>query len=597
MQRMKKQTKRAILWSVLGVLALVIILLAAYIVDLTGFPGNIRETDYSKQVKTEGVKSTFHQGVIYRYPGIVPMLEVEGDYYEMGLQYGALLRPEIVSGMAAMEKILTWNAEEMGVPYPALVGIIKFQARQMAGALPQRYQDEMKGVADGSGVPLDTVISCCLFYDVGMAMDCTGVLMRGKDGSIIQGRNNDTAGFGGEELAKMTVVVRHKVAGKNTVTHMDQPLYMGVETGYSDKGLSFGEETLRIKNPNPNGFSLPYLIRMIMEDCSTLDDIYPYFDKYPTIAAYGCVWSDLDAGRGAVVELTPIAWAKNELTGSLLWNFNRIYDPKLAEQQKPSRSISNINIDREAVASEFPVRDTYTIEDAVAFVRAQAGPDGTDYSWSGTKLPVCNWMASQMMVFDSKSDGFYMAVGPYYAARQDIYHFFNDFSRKPELFMQAVSIKPVVEKAAQIENRLTSKAEKLRAFIDLAAEFKDDANAQFTVAYKAFRLSRMDIFPAYARKAYAMDPGNSEYRMYAGMAEYYDKDMEKAVDLLDAVTARYPEQDLIRLTVLERASVSASPQKTSTYAWQKQAEIDKYGAQAYYDDSILPQIDALDRSK
>ncbi len=594
---MKKQHKRAILWSVLGVLAVAIIILAAFITDLTTFPGNMRETDYSKQVVTEDVKSTFHQGVIYRYPGIVPMLEVQGDYYEMGLQYGVLLRPEIKSGMAAMEKILKWNADEMGVPYPALVGIIKYQARQMAGALPQRYQDEMRGVADGSGLPYDTVISCCLFYDVGMAMDCTGVLMRGKDGTIIQGRNNDTAGFGGEELAKMTVVVRYRAPGKHVVTHMDQPLYMGVETGYNDQGLSFGEETLRIKKPNPSGFSLPYLIRMVMEDCSSLDDIYPYFDKYPTIAAYGCVWSDLDAGRGAVVELTPTAWAKNELTGPILWNFNRIYDPKLADQQRPSRSINNINIDREAVASVFPARDIYTIEDVAAFVRAQTGPDGTDYSWCGTKLPVCNWMASQMMIFTTGTDGFYMAVGPYYAARQDIYHFFNDFSCKPDLFMSAVPIKPVVEKAAQIENRLINKEAKLQAFIDLAAEFSGDANAQFMVAYKAFRLSRMDLFPSYARKAYSMDPGNSEYRMYAGMAYYCSKDMQKAVDLLDAVTARYPEQDLIRLTVLERAGVSAAPQKTSTYTWQKQALIDKYGAQDYYNDAILPLIDALSSTK
>jgi len=131
---MKKQHKKAILWSVLGMLAVIIIILAACIIDLITFPGNMRETDYSKQVVTEGVKSTFHQGVIYRYPGIVPMLEVQGDYYEMGLQYGALLQPEIKSGMAAMEKILKWNADEMGVPNPALVGIIKYQARQKAGA-------------------------------------------------------------------------------------------------------------------------------------------------------------------------------------------------------------------------------------------------------------------------------------------------------------------------------------------------------------------------------------------------------------------------------------------------------------------------------
>ena len=594
---MGKQTKKTVLWSILAIVAVLVVVLAVFLADLTSFPGNIKETGYDKQVVTLGVKSTFHEGIIYRYPGIVPMMEVSGEYYEMGLQYGVLLRPEIVGGMDAMTKILKWNADEMGVPYPALVGLIKYQARQMAAGLPQKYQDEMKGVSNGSGVPYDTVISCCLFYDVGMGMGCTGVLMRGPDGSIIQGRNNDTAAFGGEELARMTVVVRYKAKGANVVTHMDQPFYMGVETGYSDKGLTFGEETLYVKKPDPNGFSLPYLIRMVMEEASTLDQIYPYFDKYHTIGAYGCVWSDLDAGRGAVVQLTPTAWVTNELKDSLLWNFNRIYDPELAKQQTASVNVSNSNIDREAVASTYPQKPVYTIEDVVKYVRAQTGPDGTDYSWCGTKRPVCNWAASQMMIFDTKSDGFYMAVGPYYAARQDIYHFHDDFSRQPELFMPAVPIEPVVEKAARIENRLISRAEKLQAFINLAKEYKDDANVQFLVAYKAFKLSKLDIFPEYAEKAYAMKPSLPEYQMYAGIAAYQKKNLDKAVTLLEGVNGRYPEMEIYRLTVLEKASMAKDPQKAALYKAQKQAVIDKNGAQSYYDSKIFPLLDALGNTK
>jgi len=135
---MKKQTKKTIVWSIIGIAVVLVIVLAVYLVDLTAFPGAVRETEYSKQVKMEGVRSTFHQGVIYRYPGIVPMLEVSGDYYEMGLQYGALLQPEITGGIGSMEKMLKWNADEMGIPYPALVGAIKFLSRQIASSLPQR---------------------------------------------------------------------------------------------------------------------------------------------------------------------------------------------------------------------------------------------------------------------------------------------------------------------------------------------------------------------------------------------------------------------------------------------------------------------------
>lgn len=589
--------KKKIIRSILVVLAIALIVLGFYIADLASFPDNIKNPGYDKQITTSGVKSTFQKGVIYRYPNIVPMLEVSGDYYEMGLQYGVLLRPEIIKGIESQKKILKWVAQDEGVPFSAMLALVKFKARRMAANLPQKYQDEMRGVAEGSGVQYYWVIMASLFYDIGMGMDCTGVLMRGKDGSIIQGRNNDTAGSGGEEISKLTVIVRHKATGLNAVTHMDQFLYMGVETGYNDKGLSFGEETLRIKKPNPDGFPIAYLIRMIMEEASSLDEIYPYFDKYHTIAAYGCVWSDLKAGKGAVVELTPTAWVKNELKSPLLWNFNRIYDAKLADQQKPSRNIAGINIDRETIAAAFPKKQEYTVTDAVNFVRAQVGPDGSDYSWSGTKFPVCNWMASQMMIFDSKSDGFYMAVGPYYAARQNIYHFSNDFSQQPKLFLPAIAIEPVIGEAAQIENRLISKTEKLQAFIDLASQYKDDANVQFTVAYKSFKLSKLDTFADYAIQAYTLKPNNSEYQIYAGIAAYQKKDMEKAASLLSGVTGRYPELEIYRLTILEKVCALKDPQKSLKYKEQKEAILKKHSAETYYDKSILPLINALDKTK
>lgn len=593
---MKKQTKRTVLWSVLCAVALLVIVLAVFIADLVAFPGNVKETAYSKEIVSSGVKSTFHQGVVYRYPGLVPMLEVSGDHYEMGLQYGVLLRPEIIGALTSWEKILAWMSNNMGIPYPALMGLAKFQSKQMAAVLPQRFQDEMRGVADGSGVPYESVVMCSLFYDIGESMGCTGVLMRGKDGSILQGRNNDTASFGGEEIAKMTVVVRHNGKGYNAVTHMDQPLYMGVETGYNSKGLCFGEETLFVKKPDAGGHSLPFLIRMIMEEASSLDQVYPYFDRYHVIGSYGCVWSDQVNKKGAVIELTPTAWARNDLKGPILWDFNKLYDVKLAAQQRPSRNVNNGDLDREAVASVFSTKSEYTYDDVVSFVRGHVGPDGSDYMWSGTKHPVGNWKASQMMIFDSNTDGFYMSAGPYFAARQDIYHYYNDFSRQPELMTPAAPIEPVVEKTAKIDNRLISRADKLKAFIDLAKEYSNDANMQFVVAHRSFLLSRLETFTQYAEKAYAMKPGEPEYQIYAGMAAYQKKDPVKAVKLLDGAAARYPELDLYRLTVLEKAS-TADPQKAAQYKAQKQALLDKFGAESYYNSAILPLINALDKEK
>jgi hypothetical protein len=585
--------KKKIIWSVLAVVVVIIVAITVYFADLTSFPGGIKEPGYDRQVVTSGVKSTFHQGVIYRYPDFIPMLEVSGDYYEIGLQYGVLLRPEIISALDSCGKIARCSADEMGVPYPILRAVIKYMARQMASRVPQRYQDEMRGVSEGSGVSYDSVAMVNFFYDIYESVGCTGVLMKGKDGSIINAHNWDAGGGGGgEEYAKMTVIVRYKANGCNIVTHIDQPLYLGVDQSYNSKGLLFSEETLWVRKPNPEGFSYPYLIRMIMEEASSVDEVYPYLDKYFSVGGYGCLWGDRE-GHGALTELIPTAWAKNELKGSLLWNFNRIYYPQLAKQQSEYGNLTNLNIDREDIASIFPQKPEYTVEDAVNFVRSMIGPDGTDYSWCGTKIPVCNWMAKYMNIFDSNSEGFYIALGPYYAARQNVYHVHDDFSRPPELFMPAIPLDPRIEKAAQIENSLTSAQDKLQAFVELAKQYKDDANAQFLVAYKSFKL--VNMYPEYAEKAYAMKPDVPEYKMYAGMAAYQNKDLDKAVKLLEGVNGRYPEQELYRLSVLEKAWTARDAQKAAQYKSQIQAILDKNEAQEYYKKNIIPLINALDK--
>jgi hypothetical protein len=588
--------KKKVIWSIVGaVLVCVIIALIAMIAVLSEFPGNIKTPEY--QATTSGVKSIFHQGVIYRYPGMVPMLEVTGDYYEMGLQYGVLLRPENLQAVAMWEKVIRHSANEMGIPYVALMAVAKYEAQGMSAKLPQRFQDEMRGVADGSGLPYETVVLCSLFYDVGESLGCTGALMRGPNGSIIYAHNNDTGAFWGEELSQLSVIVRHKPVGRNAVTHIDQPLYMGVETGYNDKGLCFGEETRSIRKPDPNGFSLPFLIRMVLEDSSTLDDIYPFFDKYHTIGAYGGVWADLRSRRGAIVELTPTAWAKTELKDSLLVDLNNLISPELVKQQRASTNLSGSTPWRYEVASVYPNKTEYTLEDAVNFLRASVGPDGEDYAWSGTRRPVCNWGASQTFIFDSNSEGFYLGTSHNgYTARRDIYHIHDDFSKAPELFMPAISFNPIVEKASLIENRLMDKEGKLAAYIDLANQYPDDPQAKFVVALRSFKLGKMEQFTTYAEKAYAMKPSFWEYRLFAGLAAYQKKDLDKAISLLEGVdpVKSELEVELYRLTTLKKAWANKDPQKVAVYDAQINAILDKTDAQKYYESTILLLLSKLD---
>ncbi len=91
-------------------LALLLAITLYFAWDLATFPGRIAEPEYTA-AKADG-KWTFREGTVYRHEGHPPMLEASGNHYETGLQYGVLLRPEILAGLEAYEGVLRYTVED-----------------------------------------------------------------------------------------------------------------------------------------------------------------------------------------------------------------------------------------------------------------------------------------------------------------------------------------------------------------------------------------------------------------------------------------------------------------------------------------------------
>ncbi|MEK6481029.1 C45 family autoproteolytic acyltransferase/hydrolase [Catalinimonas sp. 4WD22] len=541
------------------------------------------------------------------------MLELKGSYYEMGLQYGVLLRPEILEALKAYKKVLTWTAKDMGIPLPILTAILKFRSKKMANLLPQRFHEEIKGVSHGSGIPEDAIMMVSLLYDIYMSNGCTGLLMRTSDGKIIHGHNQEPYGFGYEGLlGTYTVVVRYNPVGYNVVTHIDPPLFLGVETGYNNKGLTYTEETYSIRKPNPDGFPIVYLARIALEESATLEEVWQLTSKFSVAASGGTIWSDRDTGRGARIELLPTARAYQELGGTILWDFNNIVDSELAEQQHPRSNLAGFNKDREQLANAFPQKNEYTMLDAVAFLRSRYAQDGSDYTWLGTRSAIANAWGQQMVIFSPDGNGFYMALGKRFAALRAVYHFGEDFSERPALFMEAIPISKIIEEAAKINTSLMSRADRLQAYMNLAQTYPEDANSYFLVSYESFQQSRWESFTFYAERAYNLAPSVPEFRLYAGLAAYHERNFEKAIEYLEGInylnfpfstsiptlsmnkTKLSPEQELYRLTALSRAWTALDPQRSNQYDAEIQVILENYEAVIYYDRNILAKLDELD---
>ncbi|MCJ7623866.1 MAG: carcinine hydrolase/isopenicillin-N N-acyltransferase family protein, partial [Anaerolineaceae bacterium] len=366
----------------------------------------------------------------------------------------------------------------------------------------------------------------------------------------------------------------------------------GVETGYSDQGLAFSEETLNIKKPNPDGFSLVYLVRLIMEECSTLDQLPEYFNRYPVVGAYGTVWSDQKSGRGLVAELTPTAWEIIKMDGSLLWNFNHLDSDNLIAQQTAGVNLSP-DPDRETLAITYPQKDLFEVRDAIEFLGLQVGPQGDDYSHCGTRNPICNKGATQMMVFHPDGDGVYLGMGVYYAARQNIYHYHDDFSKAPELFKGAVPMKPVVVETARIENLLLNNEGYRDAFIDLTKKYRDDANIHFLVALYSFRSKSLEQHAHFAQMAFTLNPEVAEYRLFAGIAAYFMGSFSEALGLLEQIAPAdlYDRNEIIRLFVLSKSWQPVDKEKAEGYRAELNALLEQHDGKDYFESAYLPFLE------
>jgi len=572
---------------------------AFYLGRLATFPGRITSPDHRPVIA--GERATFRGAVCYRHPGAAPRLEIAGSHYEMGVQYGVLLRPEILRALTDYEAVLRHTARREGVPFRLLTALLNYRTARMAQRLPARFREEMRGVAEGAGLREQAVVAVSLLYDVLMTGGCTGVLMRGADGGVIHGHNQEPYGFGfGGLLGKHTVVVRRRPTGYHAFTQIDPPLFLGVETGYNERGLAYTEETYSIRRPNRAGFPIVYLARLALEEAATLEEVGRLMENYAVAAPGGMLWSDRDAGRGMRLELLPTARAAQPFEGPILWDFNNIVDPELARQQTARSNLAGFNRDRRRVATAFPEQPFYAVAEAVAFLRSRQSPDGSDYSWRGTRSAIANAWGQQLVVFDPGGDGFYLALGETFAAVRAVYHYPDDFSLPPAPFLPAVPLAEVVEEAARLGTGLLSEAERLQGYLELAEKYPDDANVHFLAAHESFRQEQWESFLPYAMEAYRLAPEVPEYGLYAGMAAYREGWFETTIERLEGIGHNgelSPEQELYRLTVLAAAWEQVDPGAAERCRADVRDLLAAHGAGEYYDSAILPIVQLLVKGK
>ncbi|HOJ11010.1 MAG TPA: C45 family autoproteolytic acyltransferase/hydrolase [Clostridiales bacterium] len=220
------------------------------------------------------------------------IIVLKGTPYEMGYQHGVLLKDEV----AALAKIVIEKISEIKP------GELKKAWDMAEKYIPERYKEELKGLAEGAEIKLEDAQLVNMFPEL---FHCSGIVLFGKatkDGELLHARILDYATEQG--IQNHSIVMLMQPDGYNTFFNAGMAGLIGSVTGMNDKQISVGE----IGGGGEGqweGIPMTFLMRMALEETEKLKDSVNTFKKNPRTCEYFYVISDAKIKDARVLYCTP----------------------------------------------------------------------------------------------------------------------------------------------------------------------------------------------------------------------------------------------------------------------------------------------------
>ncbi len=235
------------------------------------------------------------------------VLHLKGTPYAMGYQQGVLLKDEI---RAQVRYLFDVKAKELDLE---LFGrkvepkaIIKVIAEGQRKFVPERFYEEIQGVADGSGMTFDEILVANFIPEL---FHCSGFALSGsatKDGTLYHGRVLD---YGTDwKLQEHAVLVVAEPEGRNAFVNVTYAGFVGSVTGMNAERVAIGEMGGGGLG-HWAGVPMSFLVRMALEDADSLDQAVAVFRDNPRTCEYYYVISDGETGRAVGMEASWHAFA------------------------------------------------------------------------------------------------------------------------------------------------------------------------------------------------------------------------------------------------------------------------------------------------
>jgi tetratricopeptide (TPR) repeat protein len=488
--------------------------------------------------------SVVEEGIIKRFGdawvekrGADYLLHLSGTPYEMGYQHGILMKEEIANGtVPVFADPVSHNPSFAGKPAWVKKLLGTYLELSVYGPIerntPQEYLEEIKGIADGAGLPFREVFIANFLSDLSMAMtpgvvtkkvkeldiepECSGFVAAGDvvgGGGLIFGRNTDYSGQG--RWIPYQTIFFYEPKDALSYVNVGSAGLIKANSAMNEAGIVISGHFMAFEGASPSGLSFTVLESEIMRKAETLDEAIALLEDARRGGSFGLIIADGKAHDAAVIESTPGLIGIRKMThGSIvLTNF------ATTEELKPVDLLLRHNILLRNVMGRYERLVQLIERHRGAITPARAATFMSDHvdvitgTERGTGITVCSDNNVTSAVFLPEAGLFWVAGGGEPACIND----YVGYDFRAELAGRTVTPTPAVLSGYAWEDpaRRAAFEEYMKAFDAYEADFSD----------KITPLGYLD-------RAIAEDPAEPIYPRMAALLSIHLGQYQKSMELL-----------------------------------------------------------------
>ncbi|XP_016040728.1 acid ceramidase [Erinaceus europaeus] len=259
------------------------------------------------------------------YPPSGPTYRGPVPWYTINLDLPPYKRwQELMIDKGSSLKVIVKSMTDMAnafVPSGKLMEMVDHKLHDLLGKLPAPYEEEMKGIAAVTDIPLGEIISFNIFYE--LFTICTSVIAEDKKGHLLHGRNMDFGIFLGwninnntwivtEELKPLTVNLDFQRSNKTVFKASSFAGYVGMLTGFKPGlfSLTLNERfslnggyigVLEWMLGKKDAMWIGFITRLVLENGTSYEEAKSILTKTKILAPAYFILGGNSSGEGCVI--------------------------------------------------------------------------------------------------------------------------------------------------------------------------------------------------------------------------------------------------------------------------------------------------------